>query len=297
MKIALLYFTGTYNTLYLTTLLKNMLQNRNNLVDVFVLNDKLNFKYNSYDYIGIGYPIHAFNAPKIVEKVLKKLQIKKKKYFIYKNSGEPFKLNDASSYKIYKIMKKNNNILLGEYHYLMPYNILFPIKKEFINLEMQYNLKYLNYMVDHLKETKKYHVNLWSRFISFVFKIQRLGCKINSKFYKVDKEKCVRCRLCQKNCPTNNIVYDKEKRKIVFKNNCLMCMRCSFNCKSKAISIGLLNKQKVTRYYNLTKIMNTHYDYDFSLEKNKFYKKFKKYFAYIDKLTNNSLKHDSVPSK
>ena len=37
MKILLLYFTGTYSTLYITTLIKNQLINLNHEVDVFSL--------------------------------------------------------------------------------------------------------------------------------------------------------------------------------------------------------------------------------------------------------------------
>ena len=73
MKILLLYFTGTYNTLFLTTLIKNRLLKDNHQVTTMNINDKLKVKFDSYDMIGIGYPIHAFNAPKIVEKVIKKL--------------------------------------------------------------------------------------------------------------------------------------------------------------------------------------------------------------------------------
>ena len=102
MKILLLYFTGTYSTLYITTLIKNQLINLNHEVDVFPLAEKKKISTSKYDVIGIGYPIHAFNAPKIVEDKIKKYNIKSKNYFIYKVSGEPFKYNNASSYKLYK---------------------------------------------------------------------------------------------------------------------------------------------------------------------------------------------------
>ena len=87
MKILLLYFTGTYNTLYLTTIIKNTLLTKGHSVDTFVLTDKIKYKVDDYDFIGIGYPLHAYNAPKIVEDKLKELKILNKKYFIYKNGG------------------------------------------------------------------------------------------------------------------------------------------------------------------------------------------------------------------
>ncbi len=286
MKIALLYFTGTYNTLFLTTLMKNRLMYLHHQVDVFLLTDNLKFSYKKYDRIGIGYPIHAFNAPKIVEKNLEKLKIEKSAYFIYKSSGEPFFMNNASSYKIYKIMKARQNVFFGEYHFVMPYNILFKTKEEFIGYEMQYNLKYIKYLCDHLMQEKTYKVSLLERFISFVFKIQRLGCKVNIKFYKVNKKKCIRCQKCIINCPTHNLRYHKNKKKIVFDNHCVMCMRCSFQCPTNAISIGLLNHSKVNGSYDFNQYLFVKSDYQFSTEKKWFYRKFKSYFDAIDSLSN-----------
>ena len=48
MKIALLYFTGTYNTLFLTNLFKSSLMKKGHQVDVFLLNDKLKVKFQEY---------------------------------------------------------------------------------------------------------------------------------------------------------------------------------------------------------------------------------------------------------
>lgn len=285
MKILLLYFTGTYSTLYITTLIKNQLLNKGYEVDVFPLSEKKRVSTSKYDVIGIGYPIHAFNAPKIVEEKIAKYNINNKKYFIYKVSGEPYKYNNASSYKLYKIMKKKDNELLGEYHYLMPYNIMFKTKEEFIKYEMEYNIKYIKYMCDNLLNEKPYKVSLFERFITFIFKIQRLGCKVNSKRYKVDKSKCIRCRKCINSCPTKNIEYRWQKKKIIFNDKCVMCMRCSFTCPTNAISIGLLNKWKVNGQYDFLKINSLENNYDITKEDKKFYKKFKPYFDYIDSLT------------
>ena len=285
MKILLLYFTGTYSTLYITTLIKNQLTKNDHEVDVFPLSEKRNIPTNKYDIVGIGYPIHAFNAPKIVEDKIAKYKIENKKYFIYKVSGEPYKYNNASSYKLIKMLNKKDNEFLGEYHYLMPYNILFKTKQEFIKYEMTYNVKYIKYMCDNLLTIKPYKVTLFERFITFIFKIQRLGCKVNSRNYKVDKTKCIRCRKCITSCPSKNIEYQWTKKKIVFKDKCIMCMRCAFMCPTNAINIGLLEKYKVNGPYDFLSINSLENTYDINKETSKFYKKFKPYFEYIDGLT------------
>ena len=132
---------------------------------------------------------------------------------------------------------------------------------------------------------KDYKVKLSERLICNLFKIQRLGCKLNSKKYSVNKQKCIRCRKCINNCPTNNIEYKWQKKKIVFKDKCVMCMRCSFSCPADAINIGLLNKYKVNGPYDFIKINALENKYNINLENKKFYKKFKPYFDYIDSLT------------
>ena len=106
--------------------------NKGHSVDTLLLTEKNKYKIKDYDLIGIGYPIHAFNAPKVVEDKLKKLKITSKKYFIYKNGGQPHLNNQASSYKIYKIMKKGKNELMGEYEFVMPTNYGTRTSDEFI---------------------------------------------------------------------------------------------------------------------------------------------------------------------
>ena len=287
-KVAIIYFSGTYNTLFISTIIKNKLMNKGFEVDTFSLDNEIKANFSKYDYIFLGYPIHAFNCPKNYVKTIKKLNINYKKYLIYKISGEPFKANNGSSISLYKMMKKKKNILYGEYHYLMPYNILFETKEEMIRYEFDYNLRYIDYMISNLDNKQKYKVTLLERFITFIFKIQRLGCNINSHFYKIDKKKCIKCRQCYLNCPTHNIVYDKNKHKLVFHNKCIMCMRCSFYCPRDAISIGLLNKKRINNSYDLLEIIKKDNNYDINQENDKFYKKFKPYFDKIDKLTNKS---------
>jgi len=285
MKILLLYFTGTYNTLYLTTIIKNTLMNKGHSVDTLLLTEKNKYKIKDYDLIGIGSPIHAFNAPKVVEDKLKELKITSKKYFIYKNGGEPHPNNQASSYKIYKIMKKGKNELMGEYEFVMPTNYGTRTSDEFIRYELEYNHKYIKYMCNNLENKKAYKVSLIKRFISFVFKSSRTGFKANSSSYKVDKEKCIKCRDCINNCPTKNIEYSKEERKIIFKDKCVTCMRCSYICPTNAINIGMLEKVKVNGKYDFLAINSLENTFDLATLDKKEYKIFKKYFDYVDSLT------------
>jgi ferredoxin len=60
-----------------------------------------------------------------------------------------------------------------------------------------------------------------------------------SKFYipevakkvSINKKKCVKCRICEKNCPTNSLNIDNN---VPISKGCTMCQKCMNNCPKNA---------------------------------------------------------------
>ena len=88
--------------------------------------------------------------------------------------------------------------------------------------------------------------------MAWVVRIEHPAMKVNGRLFKVDEDKCVRCGLCVKNCPENNIKID-ENGKFHFGRDCVMCTRCSFNCPKDAFDIGMLNGWRVNGKYSFEK--------------------------------------------
>ncbi len=259
MKILIIYFTGTFNTLYLVNKIKERLikEDSTNEITTFAIDiDSKRVDLSFYELIIFSYPIYAFNMPKIFIKYIKKLKfLPNKKYIIAKQSGEPISFNNSSSYPLISLIKRNKGTLLNEYHFLMPYNIHFRYPDNFIKELFNYDKKLLEILIYELKNNivTKIKKNLIYSINSNIFKIQRLGGTINSYLYKIDYSKCIHCNKCINNCPTHNIFLNKDN-KLRFKHNCLMCMRCSFYCPKDAINIGFLKKWKINGAYDLDKI-------------------------------------------
>ena len=294
MKILLLYYTGTYNTRYVTERLKERFVVDNNFVDEIEVNgDTKPISLEKYDLIGLGYPIYAFNVPVIYVKYLKKLVFNTKaKYFIYKNSGETEDLNNSSSNIIYSILKRRKCLCQNEYHIVMPYTIHFKFDDNFVKQILLYLNKQLDIIVYDLKNNQNSVIKTTKKlsFISYLYRIQRIGGFFNSMFYKVDYSKCLHCDMCLNNCPVHNIKL--KNNKYVFGRKCLMCMRCSFMCPENAIKIGLYDKWRVNGPYHYEKINNLPLNGDYiNEESNGFYHCFIKTFNDID------TKHQEIEGK
>ena len=291
MKILICYFSGTGNTKkivdkYYETFIENNVE-----IDIYKI-EKNDFNYNLdvYDMLGIAYPIHAFNAPSIIVDFVKKLekQKNKKKLFILKTSGEPLALNNISSNKIKKILKKKNFVLTNEYHYVMPYNIIFRHSDNMAYKMWDTAKRVIPADCEEILNNKESKLGYFfmGSFLAWIFRIEFWGGRFNGKRYEVN-DKCIKCQRCVNFCPTHNIQI--KDGHFEFGDNCIMCMRCSFFCPTDAIKIGLFNGWKVNGPYNFN-----NYNEDETQEHKKFCKKsYKKYFKKCNEKINkfeNSLK-------
>lgn len=259
MRVALFYFSGTGNTEKTVLKWKEASLKEGVSFEIFKIEkDEFDFsKINEYDKIGFAYPIHAFNAPENVWKYAKKFPKLEKKMplFIIMVSGEYMTINHSSGKKLLRILKKKNYFLESDYHYLMPYNMIFRHTEK--RATQMYNTMSSLVLIDvkeYLIENethilKKHHLVDW--FI-FLLRIEQWFSGINGKAFKINQKKCIKCMKCVNSCPVNNISFEDGKFK--FSNKCLCCTRCSFYCPTDAFSIGLLNGWRVNKPYSFKEV-------------------------------------------
>ncbi|MCQ3035677.1 MAG: EFR1 family ferrodoxin [Bacilli bacterium] len=287
MKILLVYYTGTFNTRYITNMVKERFESKGHEVSTFEWNydGPHTVDMNGYDMVGFGYPIYGFNIPGPFMKFLKKQKYPQGiKYFVYKNSGETYAANDSSSHQLNRLLKRNKCKLSNEEHFMMPYNIHFryddALVKEIIVMDEKLADVLVYEVLNNIDNIKKY--KFIYDVVAVTVRLQYIGGPINALFMKTYKDKCNGCGLCIKQCPVHNIYKDKKGR-VKFHKHCIMCMRCTLHCPKDAIKFGLFASWKVNGKYDLKKIREMDTEGQYITEKTEgFFKCFIKTYNYID---------------
>ena len=284
MRILLLTFSGTGNTKLCGEYIAKYFISSGHEVVHYVYDARNEFKedVNDFDMIGLGYPIHAFNTPKIFHTWMKSLpKVKDKPYFIYKVSGEPFCFNNASSNHFVKVLNKKGYKKISEKHFLMPYNIIFRYKDEiakqmYLYLDALANL-FVQEILNEDYEVIKYR--FFEKVVSFLFRIEWIAPNVNAWFTSSNK-RCTNCKMCLNTCPMQAMYLTKKNKIKIHGSKCALCMRCTYNCPTNAIRFGFLNPWKVNgayHYESLSKNEKINPDY---INKNTkgYFRKFNKYF-------------------
>jgi len=249
-KICIFYFSGTGNTEIITNLLQKELINLNANVIVkkieIIIKKKTRIKTDKYDLIGIGYPIHAFNAPKIVYNFIQQLH--------NDSSGDPF-LNGGSTKMLRNQLERKGYNVFNENLSIMPTNVLLQFKDN-LNKQLyqfaQINMK--NFAEDIMKRKVSLQRNniiltLISKLFSFM---ETIGAKWLGKRMNVS-ESCIKCFKCARNCPTENIILadNTNTNTITFDSSCNLCMRCIYECPTNAIHFKYFRFFEIKQGYNI----------------------------------------------
>lgn len=255
MNILCLYFSGTGNTEYVVEKIVEKI--KNSTIKCIIKNIE-NFKnedlekISNFDTILFAYPIYGSMAPIIfrnfVEKNKEHFRGKKAIVVItqYLFSG------DGGAYLARKLKKNGMDVIAIE-HFNMPNNLsdvnIFKVKNGVDNKNKieKTNKKIEKFSINIINNNyKKIGDNIFSLFLGL---LQRgLFSKAEPKLMKsikIDNNLCIKCGLCIKKCPVNNLYEENDIMK--HNNNCTFCYRCINLCPEKAISL-IGNKKPKTQF-------------------------------------------------
>lgn len=253
MKVLVLYFSGTGNTAYVGKYMAERLRCEGCEVKVASIEAVDKSIIVEYDYLIFGFPVYACDVPLFIQNYLKELPLTiNKSVFIYCTKAIA---SGVSLVHAQKIFEKNGYCTMGLADISMPGSdgLAFMKKDSSMVLKIQNrdfgNLPEANLIVEKLMKVQK-SVELGED-ISKYKVISKIGAgkkivgqiliktypffenNLKKKFWANDR--CIKCKKCEKICPSHNI---KVKERVEFDDKCYLCMRCIHQCPVEAIQIG-----------------------------------------------------------
>lgn len=257
--LGLFYFSGTGNTKIVAHLLAEEFRKRGTTTEIMKIEDYLQgTQCNAEDFtlIGIGYPIHALNAPKIVFDFINQLPpTQNKKTFTFKCSADIFMKGGATTMVRTALSRKGYEVVY-ERLFLMPSNVLVGYDDELVKQLYNAAVKKTREMCDDIISGKEMlqKNSILSRVVTRVFSsMEWSGTSFIGRDFRVS-ESCTLCNICVENCPVSNI--SRQHDKITFGGKCISCMRCVYNCPEKAIMPRLFRFFVLKDGYNIQDIIH-----------------------------------------
>ncbi len=239
-----LYFSGTGNSKYIAKRIADITSD-----SLYSINDaiKSDVLFNSEDNkLIFSVPTYAWRIPKVVEDWINKsaFSADTSVYFVMNCGGE---IGNSEKYTL-KLCEKKKFRYMGIAEIVMPENYLamFSVpNEEQARRIIAKREETIDSIANYIKSgapLPDYKANLTGKMMSFVINPLFYTLCVSDKKFTVDKEKCVSCGKCTKECPLNNI--SMADKKPVWNGNCTHCMACITCCPTEAIEYGEKSKGK-----------------------------------------------------
>jgi ferredoxin len=204
----------------------------------------------AFDLALFGYPVHAFNTPRFFLRFVGTLpKVDGLPAYIFKTSGEPFRVNDASSRPLVRLLRRKGFIPQMDRHLLMPYNIVFRYPDALAKQMYLHTGEMAKAIAAQIASgaAQKLRYRPQTVILLYLFRLQWLGALVNGPLIHVKKSLCTGCGRCAERCPARNIRMSGGYPR--FGRRCAMCMSCAFRCPKDAVRPGFLNPWRVNGLY------------------------------------------------
>lgn len=243
-NINIYVFSGTGNTLTVANKLAEIFDKNSYHAAVHRMESVNPKNVNLKSTIGIGFTIAFWNTYPFVREWIDNLPDGNgTEVFLFATMGDS---SCGMIHNIAKILEKKNYKILDADSFLMPNNFLLvqgdAANKKKIEKNM---LKVEKYAKDIMTDYEyKPKINSFTKLafkITSYITLKLWKTKVAKKImkFKLNKEKCIKCGVCAKLCPIENIEMQGFPN---FKNKCLFCLRCVSYCPQQALSNKILLK-------------------------------------------------------
>jgi len=252
-RVGILYFSGTGNTWRIAREYGRGFGDRGHEVDLLTVEEVMRSDgytdLAEYDLLGLGFPVHGFNPPKLVARFMARLPRSEGQHvFLFVTAiGVTGRALDGARKALtragYEVVHEARYYTGADYYFSR--SIRLKTQEE---IERQFAWCAMDaHEAAEILDGSESRVRAGGAMRVFSYLLGRLyllGCKHGSRYWHAD-DRCDACGLCARACPAGNIRLVEGRP--AFGSECIMCLRCLSICPQQAIQYGSLFK-KMGRY-------------------------------------------------
>ncbi len=248
-RAGIVYFSGTGNTWHVARRYVQAILERGKQAELLRLEEVMRkgdyASLEGYDLLGIGYPTHAWNAPRLVADFLKRLpRSKGQPVFLFVTAGST--VGGAFDWAR-GLLTARGYAVLHEARYYVGNDLGLAactgravdgeIGKRFAWLDMDVRETVAEILAG--TERHVYTSGALNFLSNLLWRFYLLGCGQVHRYFRVG-DACDLCGLCAQACPTGNIQLAEDR--IAFGRACTLCLRCLNLCPRRAIRLAWLTR-------------------------------------------------------
>jgi ferredoxin/flavodoxin len=239
-SIGLYTFSGTGNTQVVAELLAKAFERYDADVEIarieHVLQGQTRLEPKAYDLMGIGHPIHGFDAPRIVYDFIDALPlVDSKRTFIFKTAGDFISVNNGASKTAIKQLGRKGYDVFYDRVICMPSNWAMKYDDAFSKQLCYTAIAKAEHMAGEILAGRERDLKV-NPLLRWIVRLLSWGEDRGARRFGKNltiTDACIDCDTCIDNCPTGNI--RRQNGRITFGNDCVWCMRCIYACPQQAI--------------------------------------------------------------
>jgi ferredoxin len=247
-RIGITYFSGTGNTWRIAQQFAQAFAERGHEVALLPMEEVIRSQdlssLTEYDLLGIGYPIHSFNAPRLVAQFIQDLPPSQgQRVFLFVTAAGM--VGGALDWARRRLTRRKYNVVHESRHYSGADYYFRPKVRGMSREEIERGFTWCQVDVQEVvgeilagSERHIYASGAIRFFLSNLsWRFYLLGCRRCPHLLYAEKT-CDQCGLCVRVCPTCNITLADGG--VSFGSKCTGCLRCLSICPQEAIQCGRL---------------------------------------------------------
>lgn len=222
---------------------------------------ELPFEVAEGERIGFCFPVHGWRPPKTVRDFISRLRIDAKGHYVFAlctagdNIGETMDILRGDLHKRGIHLDASFSLIMPESYLGLPFFYLDKPEKE--NLKKETSAKQLEGFISEIiarQTASSLVLGKWPKTNSRVLGAFFTKHLLTDKPFHADSKACTGCGACARNCPVENITYDKDAMPVWGRNHtCIACFSCYHHCPHNAIEYGCLTKGKGQYFFEKRK--------------------------------------------